>query len=775
MRKILVWVLVCIMSIGTVFGYTPSIELTSKMDLAIEKIESAIDEQWEHLREEILIRLKEYENRYQGNQKALYVIDYIYSGLDKSIVGERPNILLIIADDMWLDASPGYNEGSKKPKMLHLEQMIDNGLVYDNVWAAPVCTPTRATIMTGKYGYHTNMLEVWNSLSTSEVGIQKFVDQQTNNAYDHAVVGKWHIGNSADHPGEMWVWYYAWLLSWGVKDYSNWNMTEAWKTTTSTNYITSEITDKAISWLDERGEKPWFLWLAYTAPHSPFHLPPKDLHTQDHLSGEARDMKRNAQDYYMAMLESLDTEMWRLLDSIPEEELENTVIVFLWDNGTPGKVVQYPYKRGKSKWSLYQGGINVPMIVSGYGVDRKWEREDMLVNTTDLYATIADLAQTGTKSIYNSISFRDSFSRDILWERQYVYWESDEWYTIRDNQYKLLVISSWEEMYDLVKDPYENINLLDKTLTSVELTAKLQLESALKDLRSTDSWSNAQVGISNNHQSDNGSSHSGNNSWNISSKSGYLSDYMIDSDIYWTKTEVTLDSINRTMTTNALPNHDTWDFPGNGNPHGIEAQSRNYSFPLQPRYTWTAQSVKDPIIGINGVQFSPGTAERINCQSGEEYIVEGFQDIRNLGIDHHNAHVQPNWAYHYHGIPIGLIDYTDTDTSDLVHIGFAKDWHLVYYSKSWEYKPSYKLSTVPRKGQSCTITWPWSPSIDIDWTSPDGDLTGDWLYDKAIWDLDECNGVKINGEYMYIVTKEFPYVGRCLMWEYAEENKKRRN
>ena len=72
----------------------------------------------------------------------------------------------------------------------------------------------------------------------------------------------------------------------------------------------------------------------------------------------------------MAALEAMDTEIGRLLSSIPQDELENTTIIFIGDNGTPGQVVQSPYSKQQAKGSLYQGGINVPMVVSGHGVER---------------------------------------------------------------------------------------------------------------------------------------------------------------------------------------------------------------------------------------------------------------------------------------------------------------------------------------------------------------------------------------------------------------------
>ena len=79
-----------------------------------------------------------------------------------------PNILFVIADDMGKDATPNYSEGQEKPQMPTLEMLANNGITFDNVWAYPVCSPTRASIITGKLGYHNGVLEVEQDISLSE-------------------------------------------------------------------------------------------------------------------------------------------------------------------------------------------------------------------------------------------------------------------------------------------------------------------------------------------------------------------------------------------------------------------------------------------------------------------------------------------------------------------------------------------------------------------------------------------------------------------------------
>jgi len=373
---------------------------------------------------------------------------------------KKTNILLIIADDMGLDASPGYNLGVTKPTMSNLENMMSSGIRFSNLVSNPTCTPTRASILTGKYGIRTNMLKVGDVLSTSETSIQKYLDNNLGSTYSHAVIGKWHLSTDPNHPTNMGVGYYAGLLTGGVSSYWDWNLTENGQTSTSTEYATTKITDLAIDWVENQ-TNPWFLWVAYNAPHTPFHLPPTNLHSQGNLPSDEASIDTNPLPYYMAMLEAMDSEMGRLISSLSQEEKENTIIIFIGDNGTPQQVAQ-EYNPLRTKGSLYQGGINVPMIISGKGVTRFNDTEDALINTTDLFATIAAIAGVEVDKINDSQNFKELLSNSNSGKREYVYAESSDLnYTIRNNTHKYIHFENGnEKFYDLSIDPLESTNLM---------------------------------------------------------------------------------------------------------------------------------------------------------------------------------------------------------------------------------------------------------------------------------------------------------------------------
>jgi arylsulfatase A-like enzyme len=411
------------------------------------------------------------------------IVEEVIDDIDLPITNKKPNILLVIADDVSKDAVPNYTEGSIKANMPNLQDLMSTGITFDNAWSYPGCTPTRASIITGKYAVKTGVLEVGDQISTTETSLQKYIADNTNDTYETAIIGKWHLSNQVSDPITMGIDYYAGILSGGISNYYNWPLVENGTTTNTTEYATTKLTDLAIDWKNNQ-TKPWFLWLAYNAPHSPYHLAPTNLHSQGNLPTDAASIDANPLPYYLSALEALDSEMGRFLSSLSIEERANTIIIFIGDNGVPNKVVQSPYTRQTAKGSLYQGGVNVPMIVSGVGVNRINEREDALINTTDFYATIGNISGVSTTEIHNSTSFNSLLTDDNATKREFVYSEKEGAYTIRNTTYKYIKFDNGtEELYNLSIDAYETSNLINNTLTTEASTAKATLITAADNIR----------------------------------------------------------------------------------------------------------------------------------------------------------------------------------------------------------------------------------------------------------------------------------------------------
>ena len=285
----------------------------------------------------------------------------------EAVSADPHNVMLIIADDYGVDMAALYNSGAELPPTPNIDALFDDGVLFENGWTNPICTPTRAAMLTGRYGFRTGVGQV---LSNSDVGLQlsEFTLPEAISAgspltYTHANIGKWHLSTQANggrnNPNLAGYDHFSGLLRGGLSDYNSYSKVVNGSAITVTNYATTETVDDAITWLDEQNQqdKPWFLWLAFNAPHSPFHLPPTDLHSYDSLNPTGED----SYDYYKAMVEAMDTEIGRMLGALPADVRANTTVIFIGDNGSPGQVIQAPLTSNHAKGSVYDGGVNCPI------------------------------------------------------------------------------------------------------------------------------------------------------------------------------------------------------------------------------------------------------------------------------------------------------------------------------------------------------------------------------------------------------------------------------
>lgn len=200
-----------------------------------------------------------------------------------------------------------------------------------------------------------------------------------------------------------------------------------------------------------------------------------------------------------AIIFGLET-VGRLLDGIDAATLANTYVIFMGDNGTSGQIVTAPFRRGRAKGSVYEGGIRVPLIVSGPGVV-DGAVTDALVNSADMFATILELGGADVSGalpedlIHDSVSFVPYLSApDRPSLREWIY--SDEMspddelqngnFAIRGERFKLVRRSGDDELYDLVADPFERNNLLEGTPTEDARARYMSLASRLEALHASE-------------------------------------------------------------------------------------------------------------------------------------------------------------------------------------------------------------------------------------------------------------------------------------------------
>lgn len=320
-------------------------------------------------------------------------LGYLFTGLAHA---QQPNVLLVIADDLGVDSLNLYlaTDGSPTPT---LDSLANTGVRFTNCWGSPTCSPARAQILTGRYGFRTGVGIVGSVPSVNEGTIAQALQTA---GYATGCFGKWHLSDSTNgnrnNPNLMGFDQYSGSLSGGIPDYFSWTKVENGVVVNGpnnpvTNYATSENASDASNWIQQQGNNPWFCWVAFNAPHTPFHLPPANLHTAN-LSGTPADISANPRDYYLAMVEALDTEIGRMLNEIDPVVRANTVVVFIGDNGTPGSATPTPRVQRGAKGSLYEGGVRIPCIVSGANVVTPGRSHDALVSLVDVFKTLLDLA-----------------------------------------------------------------------------------------------------------------------------------------------------------------------------------------------------------------------------------------------------------------------------------------------------------------------------------------------------------------------------------------------
>lgn len=357
---------------------------------------------------------------------------------------KAPNFLLIIADDLGVDALGSYNVSNNTADTPNLDKLANEGVSFDNFWVTPACTTTRAALISGQHGYSSTVEYVPAVLPSNTRTLQQRLKQEDlPEAYATGIFGKWHLGGrrpDLNHPSQFGVDTYGGNL-FNLEDYNDWTLTQNGQQSNEKGYHTSVVTDLAIDFIQANQEKPWFAWVAYSAPHSPFHEPPANLISSNTPT-------RSYTDKYQAMIEAMDTEIGRLIDSLPQEDQSNTYIVFIGDNGTPRRVRdKQVFDKDHVKGTLYEGGIRTPLIVSGAGVTRHGERDESLVNATDVFATFTSLALSKEMPINvpsSSISFAQRLTdAETKPSREYNYSEwrtrnTDISWTVRNSGYKAI-------------------------------------------------------------------------------------------------------------------------------------------------------------------------------------------------------------------------------------------------------------------------------------------------------------------------------------------------
>jgi arylsulfatase A-like enzyme len=418
---------------------------------------------------------------------------------------KTPNVVFILTDDMgWKDLACYGNRFTETP---NIDALAKNGIRFTQAYAAcPVSSPTRASIMTGKYPARLQLTNFiagnrtdrdspilpasWKPyLEAREITIAELLKEK---GYTTAMVGKWHLGGDDSIAPWNQGFDFTRMIGKNGLDYYNYSIyIDSYKNEfidKGTEYLTDKLTDYGVEFIRQNKGKPFFLYLSYSAPHVVIVPRPDKLMKYFRKYSEA-DEKFNP--YYSAMVESIDDGVGRIIETLKEAAaLENTLIIFTSDNGGlgldelgPTPTSNLPLRKWKGH--VYEGGIRVPAIMCWQGKIKPGMISDEYYSSVDYLPTFCEI--TGINAIPKDI---DGISilplirgEQIIGEDKPLFWHYPHFSNqlgrpagaVRVGDYKL--VESYEtgklELYNLKEDISESADLSGKMKQKTQELYKL--------------------------------------------------------------------------------------------------------------------------------------------------------------------------------------------------------------------------------------------------------------------------------------------------------------
>ncbi len=386
---------------------------------------------------------------------------------------EQPNILFILIDDMgWMDLGCYGNTLHQTP---NIDRLAEEGVRFTQAYAAAhVCSPTRGSIMTGKYPAKTHITDWipgWQNpgkltppdwqmfLPAEEFTLGEMLQEA---GYRTAWLGKWHLNEVSEGKQSGAKEGHEDRISTPQQDNGFDAGTQNWQLNSNKDPSDPkgvfQLTREALDFMDATEERPWFIGLSHYSVHSPKRFNEKVCQKYMVALG---DEENAAQAGYAAMVDALDESVGQLMAGLKERGLDNnTLVVFFSDNGgLEGSTSNAPLRAGKG--TLYEGGTRVPMIVRWPGKVPQGQTSEAMICSIDFYPTFATVA--GVKQLtqpVDGINVLDHFLKNAPVERDALYWHYPHYHkgkpgsSIRMGDYKLIEFfeNGKLELYNLKTD-----------------------------------------------------------------------------------------------------------------------------------------------------------------------------------------------------------------------------------------------------------------------------------------------------------------------------------
>ncbi|QDU64436.1 Arylsulfatase [Planctomycetes bacterium Pan216] len=417
-----------------------------------------------------------------------------FGALQAAETNKPPNIVVILVDDL------GYGDlacqGAKDLQTPHVDGLIANGMKLNHFYAnSPVCSPTRAALLTGCYPSVAGVPGVIrthpeNSWGYLRPDLPLLSTMLKRNGYHTAIVGKWHLGLEAPNiPTKRGFDLFQGYLGDMMDDYTTHlrhdinymrlNETEI----DPKGHATDIFSTWAVNYINDRAKKqePFFLYLAYNAPHTPIQPPDSWLKLVKKKQPGISDKRAKL----VALIEHLDKGIGEVLHAIKSAGIdERTVVVFTSDNGGQCDVGANNGKLHGCKGEMYEGGLRVPASVTWPGHIKPGVSHDGVFLTMDLFPTLCEVAGVPVKHRIDGQSFAGVLKGDLKpFPQRDLYWERREGgkfdgltiQAVRRGNWKLLHNSPFEPMklFNLNNDPREQFDLMKTRPKEVQALSSL--------------------------------------------------------------------------------------------------------------------------------------------------------------------------------------------------------------------------------------------------------------------------------------------------------------
>ena len=379
-----------------------------------------------------------------------------------------PNVIIILTDDQgWGDLSIKGNLDISTP---NIDKLGKTGVQFDRFFVSPVCSPTRAELLTGRYHVRGGVY------STSTGGERLDIDEQTiaqvfkKAGYSTAAYGKWHNGMQAPyHPNSRGFDDYYGFCSGHWGNYYNPVLERNGNLVKGEGFIIDDLTNHGIDFIKKNKNNPFFLYLPFNTPHSPMQVPDffwKKLKnkTLSQIGSNGPFKTQHQIDHTraaLAMCENIDWNVGRLLEQVEKQGLsERTIVIYLSDNGPNGK--RWNDKMKGIKGTTDEGGVRSPLIMNWKGIIPQGKIIENITSVIDLLPTLKDLTgiKVKSKKPLDGISLEPLIlNKTVNWEDRliYNYWKGR--FSVRSQNYRL---DKDNKLFDMLNDPNQTIDISEK-------------------------------------------------------------------------------------------------------------------------------------------------------------------------------------------------------------------------------------------------------------------------------------------------------------------------